>query len=69
MPSLPELSPMHSLSPTLHRHPMVVSGCAGRGTRTPIPHRLHAGAQMVLTRPSAITRTFVRSQETAAVAG
>lgn len=51
------------------RHAMTATGRAGAGVRTPVPHRLHAGAQPVFTRPSAFIRTFVRSQEPAAVAG
>ncbi len=60
---------MHSLPTKQQHHATMASDCAGGGIRTPLLHRLHAGAQPVFPRPSAITRTFVRSQEPAAVAG
>jgi hypothetical protein len=47
----------------------MVAGRAGGAIRMPISPRPHAGAQLVFKRLSAITRTFVRSQEPAAVAG
>jgi|LNFM01.1.fsa_nt_gb hypothetical protein len=60
---------MHRLPTKQQRHPTMASDRACRDIRTPIPPRLPAEAQPVFPRLSAFTRTFVRSQEPAAVAG
>ena len=60
---------MHSRPTKQQRHPAMASDRACRGSRTPIPRRLPAEVQPVFPRLSAFTRTFVRSQEPAAVAG
>lgn len=60
---------MHSRPTKPQRRPTMASDHACRDIRTPIPHRLPAEVQPVFPRLSAFTRTFVRSQEPAAVAG